>query len=223
MAELIAATVNTLEPEAEPGVDGVLVTSGMIPRMALLAEDLVEPLVEPVTLDEAKRQLRLEGVLDDEDALISSMITAAREMAEGKLNRTLVRRVREVAAPSWGPIALRKPPFVQLESVTYFDPDGQSFEVESSDLAVSSIRVPAQVSLRYGFQAPQLARQDEAIIVRYTAGYAPGEVPRMIVQWMLLVIGALYAHRESFVAGVTMTMIPEDFNKWLLQPHMVYE
>lgn len=178
---------------------------------------------EPITLDEAKRHLRLEGVIDDEDDLISSMITAAREMAEGKLNRTLVRRVREVAACSWGTITMRKPPFVQLESVSYFDADGQSFDVDAADLSVSSIREPATVSLRYGFSAPQLARQDEAIIVRYTAGYAPGEVPRMIVQWMLLVIGALYAHRESFVAGVSVTMIPEEFNKWLLQPYMVYE
>lgn len=191
--------------------------------MARMAVALAEPAEEPITLEEAKRHLRLEGVLDDEDELISSMITAAREMAEGKLNRTLVRRVREVAVCSWGKIALRKPPFVQLESVSYFDADGQSFDVDASDLSVSSIREPATVSLRYGFPAPQLARQDEAIIVRYTAGYAPGEVPRMIVQWMLLVIGALYAHRESFVAGVSVTMIPEEFNKWLLQTYMVYE
>lgn len=193
------------------------------PQARLMVAAAAEPLIEPITLEEAKRHLRLEGVLDDEDDLISSMIAAAREMAEGKLNRTLVRRVREVAAPAWGVIALRKPPFVQLESVSYFDTDGQPFDVDASDLSVSSIREPATVSLRYGFSAPQLARQDEAIIVRYTAGYAPGEVPRMIVQWMLLVIGALYAHRESFVAGVSVTMIPEEFNKWLLQPYMVYE
>jgi len=189
--------------------------------MRLLALD--DASVEPISLEEAKKHLRLEGVLDDEDDLISSMITAAREMAEGRLNRTLVRRVREVAACNWGTIKLLKPPFVQVESVSYFDADGQSFDVDASDLSVSSIREPATVSLRYGFPAPQLARQDEAIIVRYTAGYAPGEVPRMIVQWMLLVIGALYAHRESFVAGVSVTMIPEEFNKWLLQPYMVYE
>src|SRR6185503_12643237 len=107
--------------------------------------------------------------------------------------------------------------------VSYFDADGQSFDVDASDLSVSSIREPATVSLRYGFSAPQLARQDEAIIVRYTAGYAPGQVPRMIVQWMLLAIGAMYENREAVVAGVSVATLPDDYMKWFLQPYMVYE
>jgi len=191
--------------------------------VALAVDSEGNEIVEPITLDEAKEHLNLKGVIDDNDAMILSMITAAREMAEGKLNRTLVRRVREVAAPTWGKIALHKPPFVQLESVSYFDADGQSFDVDASDLSVSSIREPATVSLRYGFSAPQLARQDEAIIVRYTAGYAPGQVPRMIVQWMLLAIGAMYENREAVVAGVSVATLPDDYMKWFLQPYMVYE
>ena len=46
------------------------------------------PIAEPVTLEEAKLQLRVE--FDEDDALISSYITAAREWAEGFLNRSLV-------------------------------------------------------------------------------------------------------------------------------------
>jgi hypothetical protein len=46
------------------------------------------PIAEPVTLAEAKTQLRVEFAEDD--ALISSYITAAREWAEGFLNTALV-------------------------------------------------------------------------------------------------------------------------------------
>lgn len=182
-----------------------------------------ETLVEPITLEEAKKHLKLEGVLDDEDDQIMSMIVAAREMAEGKLNRTITQRIREQAFSGWGDMPLRKPPFVQIESVSYYDQDGVENSIEPSDLSVSTRSEPARVSLRYGFQPPALAHQSEAVIVRYLAGYEPGNVPRMIVAWMLLVIGALYAQRESIVVGVSAAMIPEEFNSWLLQPHMVYE
>lgn len=46
------------------------------------------PIAEPVTLEEAKTQLRVE--FSEDDALISSYITAAREWAEGFLNTALV-------------------------------------------------------------------------------------------------------------------------------------
>lgn len=43
---------------------------------------------EPVTLEEAKLQMRVE--FSEDDALISGYITAAREWAEGFLNTALV-------------------------------------------------------------------------------------------------------------------------------------
>lgn len=46
------------------------------------------PIAEPVTLEEAKLQLRVE--FNEDDALISSYITAARQWAEGFLNTALV-------------------------------------------------------------------------------------------------------------------------------------
>lgn len=193
-------------------------------RLMAAAGD-IEPVEEPVSLEEAKKHLRLEGVLDDEDDLIQSMITAAREMAEGKLNRTLVRRQLEVASFEWGAIALRKPPFVQVDSVSYFDANGNEQTLDADQITVTTRSEPARVALSPAFRqyAPQLGHQEEAVIVRYTAGYAPGEVPQMICAWIKLVIGALYQNRESFVTGVSVNMIPEEFNKWLLQPYMVYE
>lgn len=182
-------------------------------------------LVEPVSLEQAKKHLNLQGVIDDNDDMIQSIITAAREMAEGKLNRTLVQRQLEVASSSWASIPLRKPPFVQVDSVSYIDAEGFEQTLEPESISVSTRTEPARVSLSPAFRqyAPQLAHQEEAVIVRYTAGYAPGEVPAPIIQWMLLAIGAIYENREAVTAGVQTYALPEDYMRWFLQPYMVYE
>ena len=52
------------------------------------------PITEPVTLQEAKQQCRVDH--DEDDELILSYITAAREWAEGFLNKPLVLESVEV-------------------------------------------------------------------------------------------------------------------------------
>lgn len=200
----------------------VLVTSGQIARASLVETSNVD-LVEPITLEEAKHHLNV--VYDDDDAYISSLIIAARRVAEGKLNRTIVQRVLDVAFSSWGRMVLPKPPFVQIESVSYFDADGNEQTLEPDQITVTTRREPACLTLSPLFRpnAPTLANQDEAIIVRYTAGYPVGEVPQDIIHWMKLQIGSMYEHRESVIAGVSVAPLPEMYERLFLQPYMVYE
>lgn len=54
--------------------------------------------VEPVTLDEAKKHLRVE--FNDDDALIEGLIVAARQWAEDFLNRSLVAAPPTPAEPN---------------------------------------------------------------------------------------------------------------------------
>lgn len=171
---------------------------------------------EPITLERAKVHLHV--VISDEDDYISDLIVAARQMAEGRLNRTLVQRQMVATFRSWcDTMRLLKPPIVSVDSVDYTDVDGVLQSFADFDL------IGAAVTATYGTEVPALRYRPDAIRVTYTAGYAEGEVPRPIISWMLLVIGALYAHRESMTAGVKVEMIPEEFNRWLLQPYMVYE
>lgn len=179
--------------------------------------------IEPISLEQAKEHLRV--VFDDEDDYISALILAARQMAEGRTNRTITQRVREQAFSHWCAMKLLKPPFVQVESVSYFDAGGLEQVLPPDSYTVSTRREPASVALTIAARsnAPSLASQDEAVIVRYTAGYPVGEVPAPIVQWMLLQIGSMYEHRESVIAGVSVTPLPEMYERMFLQPYMVYE
>lgn len=177
---------------------------------------------EPITLKRAKDHLRV--VTTDEDGDIAGMITAAREMAEGRLNRTLVQRQLVARFASCdGRFYLTKPPIVSVEYVTYLDADGVERTVAPTQYRLQTSHELPRLSATSGAEWPGLLAPGGEFQVEYTAGYEPGTVPRPIISWMLLVIGALYAHRESMTAGVKVEMIPEEFNRWLLQPYMVYE
>lgn len=193
--------------------------NGILEVSAFAVDENGNEIIEPITLDQAKAHLRV--VFDDEDDYISSLIVAARQMAEGRTNRTITQRIREQAFSHWCSMKLLKPPFVSLESVSYIDPDGNEQTLSEDDYIVSMRREPASVAI--SISQPSLASQDEAVIVRYTAGYPVGEVPAPIVQWMLLQIGSMYEHRESVIAGVSVTPLPEMYERMFLQPYMVYE
>lgn len=175
---------------------------------------------EPITLQRAKDHLRV--VFDDENDYIQSLITAARVMAEGRLNRTLVQRQRVAVFSSlYGQLKLHAPPLVSIDDVTYIDTDGREQSLSSYDEYIHF--TPAAIALPAGITAPQLRDRPDAVRVTYTAGYADGHVPASIQQWMLLVIGTLYENRETMAAGVQMYSMPEDFMSWMLQPYVVYE
>ena len=179
-----------------------------------------DAIVEPITLEQAKAHLRV--VIPDEDDYIASLITTAREMAEQRLNRTLVQRQLVAAFPAWSVrLALPKPPLVSVEGITYLDTDGAEQSIEDYD--VYQYSVPAAVALPQGTAPPALRWRPDAIRVAYTAGYPAGQIPSTILSWMLLVIGTLHENRETMSAGVQVFSIPEDFMQWMLQPYMVYE
>jgi uncharacterized phiE125 gp8 family phage protein len=179
---------------------------------------------EPITLEQAKAHLRV--VVADEDDYISGLILAARQMAEGRLNRTLVQRARAARFSGWGDrMPLLKPPVISVDNIGYIDETGGEVMLDASRYYLTPVEEDElpEVELRSGESFPVLDRRAKPITVYYTAGYAAGQVPQPIIQWMLLAIGTLYANRESEVVGATVAPLPDDFMKWLLQPYRVYE
>lgn len=198
------------------------VTTGMIPRLARIDEPVV--VQEPISLEEAKKHLKLEGVLDDEDDQIQRMIVAARRLAEGKTNRTITQREIVMQFDGWGcRMRLIKPPFIEMRSVQYLDADGALQDMDIESYYVLDGSEPAELAFVGGAPLPQLASRRDVITVRYLAGYPEGEVPEDIKSWILMQIGSLYAHRESVIAGVSVAPLPEMYERMFLQPYMVYE
>lgn len=177
---------------------------------------ITPPAAEPVSVQEAKLHLRLIADVADttphpEDGLIASLIVAARQGAEHITGRALMPQTLELALDRFcDGIKLPRPPFASIESIKYIDPEGVTQTIATGAWRVDDYSEPALVLPPYGEAWPTTRAQENAVLIRYVAGYAnAAEVPAQIKSWMLLRIGMLYENRESVTAGVTLAELPQ--------------
>ena len=181
---------------------------------------ITPPAAEPITLEEAKAHLRV--VEPDEDALISLYIAAARGMLEQRTNRRLMAQTIEFTTAGLRAFVVPTAPLIALGEVTYTDSTGAPQVLDPTVLYVDTYVEPAAGVLAWGQSWPEVQAGAPAI-VRAIVGYPSADaVPAELKSWMLLAIGALYDNRASVVAGVSVTVLPEDFMHWLWHPYMVY-
>jgi uncharacterized phiE125 gp8 family phage protein len=174
---------------------------------------LTGPAEEPVSVAEAKAHLRVSTAADD--ALIGSLIVAAREHVEARCRRALMTQVWDLyldAFPAGEEIELAMPPLRAVESVTFFRDDGTSGTVAALDYVVDTASEPGRVRLVEGASWPSAElRVVNGFQVRFSAGYGGASaVPQGIKQALLLLVGALYENREEVIVaqGVSVGVLP---------------
>ncbi len=157
---------------------------------------VTQPTEEPVTVDEVKAHLRIDGT--DDDAMLAAMITAAREEAEHRLERACARQTVQLLLDEFPEdIPLPMPPLVSIQSVTYADADGNTQTVDSADFTTDVGQEPPWLLDATGNGWPTPGEFANAVQVTYEVGYTPADIPRAIKHWILLRIGTLYAYREA--------------------------
>lgn len=169
------------------------------------------PALEPITLAQAKLHLRVD--IADDDALITTLISAVREQCERRTRRTLVESTWVLTLPAFA--AAMDLPWGPLRSVTdvrYLDEAAQEQTLAGSSYVVDLHGTPPRVLLASGASWPATrADAPDAVRITYVAGYAavsagpppavgPG-VPAPLVQWMLLQLGHFYDNRAAATAG----------------------
>ena len=164
--------------------------------------------VEPLTLDEAKLQLKLPvGVTHPEDSLIEDiLIPTVRERAEIATNRAIRQVTVDLSLDAFtGWVELPLPPLVSIESISYVDTAGATQVLASSAYQVDNpqgARAPrARLSPIYGSYWPTARNQFAAVTIRMVVGYSPLAVPAILKQAMLLDLATLYADRENVESG----------------------
>lgn len=165
---------------------------------------ITAPTTEPITLTEAKLHCKVET--DADDNLITALITAAREYCEGRQRRAYITQTWELwldAFPDEPYIKLPRPPLVSVSSVKYYDINDSPTTISSGDYYVDSKSEPGWVSLNTGVSWPSTTlRPVNGVCITFVAGYGDAEdVPQMVKQAMLLIIGAWYDQRENFIAS----------------------
>ena len=152
-----------------------------------------------VTLAETKQHLRVD--VTDDDALITLMITAATLLCEQKTGRALLTQQWDLALDSFpDAFVLTRTPVAAVVSISYSDATGalQTLPSNQYSLDVSDSFGPAFIVPAYGATWPETRDQINAVTVRYTAGWVnAAAVPENLKSWVKLMVGSMYANRES--------------------------
>lgn len=158
---------------------------------------ITPPAEEPLTLQEVKLHLRIDT--QDDDLLLTSLITVARQLAEVEIKGALISQEWEYGLDCF-PSCLRLPlaPVVSVESIKYLDFTGAEQTLDVAAYVADTDSLPARISPAYGYIWPAVRSQFNSVRVRFVAGWADAaSVPQNIKQWLLLKIGDLYENREA--------------------------
>lgn len=155
------------------------------------------PSTEPVTLADVKLHLRtITGDTTEDAAIITPLITAAREYCENYTGRALAAQTIEAYPEAFeSVIRLPCPPIVSVASVKYTDDTGIETTMSNSDYTVDTVGGSIVFKTIPSF-TPAAANP---IKITYSAGYTT--LPKTIRQAMLLLIGHWYSNREAVVVG----------------------
>ncbi|WP_336065860.1 head-tail connector protein [Nitratireductor rhodophyticola] len=173
----------------------------------------VDPLVEPVTLAEAKAHLRI-GHLS-EDALIEGLIRAARQEVEKTTGQALIDQSWRLTLDDWPQgdvLYLNRTPVRELLSVTVFDADGAASTVDPAACQLDAHAQPARLAIA---SRPLPGRRLNGIEIDFRAGYgeAGTDVPDLLRRAILLLVAHWFEFRASFGAEDQPVSLPAGYQR----------
>ena len=166
---------------------------------------LVDPVVEPLSLVDAKAFLRVET--SAEDALIARLIRAARMKCEQISDRSFVTTTWQYTLDSFpygvgalddSRLILPHPPLIAVASANYIDIGGTVRVLAPLSYQVST-GTPGWIFPDYGSFFPFSQPRPAAVNVVYTAGYGPdpSTVPEPVGLAMMFLVAHWHRHRTS--------------------------
>lgn len=164
---------------------------------------------EPITLTEAKAQLRVDT--SDEDTYITSLIQAAREHAEDATGLALLEQTWRATfdngtLPDGLLVELPRPPLISVDSITYLDTDGNSQTLSTDNYTVDTDARPGRILFS---DMPSIKATLAALTINYTCGFADADsVPMKIKQAMLLMITHWFEIRQPVMVGTITSKVP---------------
>ncbi len=171
---------------------------------------LTPPALEPVSLAEARLYLRLDA--SDEDALLSTLITAARLMVEAASGRTLIDQSWRIVMDRWpasGEIRLPLSPVSEIVSARVYDLLGAAQPVEASALSLDTAADPP--AIRVISEVPEIGRERGAIEIDVVAGFgAAGDAVPALLRQAILRLACRWFEQRGDVVGRDAAALPAD-------------
>jgi uncharacterized phiE125 gp8 family phage protein len=159
---------------------------------------ITAPILEPLTLTQAKEHLRVDYT--DDDTYITALITVARRYCENYQNRAYITQTWEVTFDSFPqtPFDVPKPPLQSITSIKYYDTTDTENTYSSSNYYVDTYSQRGRVSLNHSITWPGTTlRPINGVIVRFIAGYGAlaTDVPNEVIHAMKILIAEWYENR----------------------------
>lgn len=153
----------------------------------------VQPVVEPISLAEAKDFMRIDPDYNFDDAIISIMISANREYLEQELGLSLVPKIGlkyKYTKPCCGyrGTGIYLPYGPVNSAIATYNTDGSNYELVNEG--------PDEYYPYYRFSA--------SVNVVYNAGNWEGNFPASLKLALLMMVATNYENRENFVIGETV-------------------
>ena len=169
------------------------------------------PVVEPITLDDAKSFLRVDGT--EEDILISSLITSARIHVEILLEKRLITQSWSLLLdrfPDKEQIELPLSPLQSVDQIQLFDVNSVATTMNANDYEVDHISTPPRL-VRKNQNWPQPGKTVNGIEIIMSVGYgnAVEDIPEPIRQAIRLLVTHWYENREPVAFETNAIEVPE--------------
>lgn len=162
----------------------------------------------PISLSLARQHLRETST--EQDELIDLYIRAAADMLEGPdgAGMALNSQQWDLWLDDFYDWEIRIPigPLIQVDAITYTDTAGAEQTLPSSEYEVDTLK--GLVRPLEGGSWPATDDVYNAVKVRFTAGYASGQLPSDLQAALLLILGHLYLRREQTISGTIIAEIP---------------
>jgi uncharacterized phiE125 gp8 family phage protein len=159
------------------------------------------PVVEPVSLADAKAHCRVDA--STEDALIQGYITTAREWVEDYIDRALVTQQLVMKLDAFpAEIELPRPPMVAsgtatAVTITYVTGEaGGTATLATSEYRIDRDSTPGAIRTLYAGSWPSHLIDQNSVTVSWWAGYGdPTTVPQRVKSAILMCVHELYEKR----------------------------
>lgn len=174
------------------------------------------PQTEPITLDEAKTQSRVEYDFTDDDTYIESLISAARRYTEAHSLFVFMTQSWKMTFDCFpnDEIIIRRRPVNSVDSIEYIDDAGVLQTLDTNKYQVDIDSWLTRIRPVYGEVWPTTRRQMNAVEIRFTAGFenTVEGVPQHLKEGLLLLIAHWYENREDTVRGLSIATVPKGYD-----------
>jgi uncharacterized phiE125 gp8 family phage protein len=168
------------------------------PQFSLV--QITGPTVTPISLAEAKGQMKVES--SDDDAIIQRLIASAVAFvdAQGALGKAMITQTwGQWLSPNPGTVYLLLGPVQSVSAIKYYDVDGALQTATLADFNVFGTPNRISVFPKAGKAWPVTQTRDDAIKIEYIIGYGStsASVPETVRHALMMLVAHWYDMRET--------------------------